>query len=70
MFYFFRRDAATIRCEVRTDADGQGYELVVDRPDAMVSVERFGEPPELNRRWSEIERTLLREGWRGPQLRN
>ena len=45
-------------------------DLVVDRPDAMVSVERFGEPPELNRRWVEIERTLLREGWRGPQLRN
>jgi hypothetical protein len=69
MFYFFRRGTATVRCEVRTDSDGQGYELVVDRPDAMVSVERFGEPPELNRRWSEIERTLLREGWRGPQLR-
>jgi len=54
---------------VRTDSDGHGYELVVDRPDAMVSVERFGEPPELNRRWLEIERTLLREGWSGPQLR-
>ena len=69
MFYFFRRGAARIRCEVRTDSDGHGYELVVDRPDAMVSVERFGGPPELNRRWLEIERTLLREGWSGPQLR-
>jgi hypothetical protein len=69
MFYFFRRGAARIRCEVRADSSGLGYELVVDRPDAMVSVERFEEPPELNRRWSEIERTLLREGWSGPQLR-
>ena len=70
MFYFFRRGAATIKCEVRTDDEGAGYELIVDRPDAMVSVEHFCEPPALNRRWSEIERTLVREGWRGPQLRH
>ena len=70
VFYFFRRGAASIRCEVRSDSDGNGYELIVDRPDAMVSVERFGAPPELNRRWREIERTLIREGWHGPRLRN
>jgi hypothetical protein len=54
---------------VRTDSCEQGYDLIVDRPDAMVSVEHFDAPPDLNRRWSEIERTLLREGWSGPQLR-
>jgi hypothetical protein len=70
MFYFFRRGGASIRCEVRTDSYGHGYELIVDRPDAMVSVEHFDAPPELNRRWSEIARTLIREGWTGPQLRN
>jgi len=69
MFYFFRRGAASIRCEVRTDAGGEGYELIVDRPDAMVSVERFGAPPELNRRWREIEARLISEGWHGPSLR-
>jgi len=67
MFYFFRRGGATIRCEVRSDSDGNGYELIVDRPDAMVTVESFGAPPELNRRWREIERTLIREGWHGPR---
>ena len=70
MFYFFRRGAASIRCDVRTDSGGTGYELIVDRPDAMVSVERFGAPPELNRRWREIERTLIREGWQGPRMGN
>ena len=69
MFYFFRRGSASIRCEVRTDSLGDGYELVVDRPDAMVSVERFDTSPELNRRWRQIERTLIREGWRGPSAR-
>jgi hypothetical protein len=68
MFYLFRRGDVSIRCEVRADAGG--YELIVDRPDAMVSVERFGAPPELNRRWREIERTLRREGWWGPQVRD
>jgi hypothetical protein len=70
VFYFFRRGGASIRCEVRSDAEGNGYELIVDRPDAMVNVERFGAPPELNRRWREIERALIREGWRGPRVRN
>ncbi len=70
MFYFFRRGAASIRCEVRTDSGGDGYELIVDRPDAMVRVERFGEPPDLNRRWREIEQGLISEGWHGPNVRN
>jgi hypothetical protein len=70
MFYFFRRGAASIRCEVRADSAGQGYELVVDRPDAMISIERFLAPPDLNRRWREIERMLIREGWHGPQVRD
>lgn len=69
MFYFFRRDGASLRCEIRPDSDGLGYELIVDRPDAMVSVERFDAPPELNRRWQEVERTLIRAGWDGPRLR-
>jgi hypothetical protein len=69
MFYFFRRGGASIRCEVRTDSCEHGYDLVVDRPVGMVSVEHFDAPPDLNRRWCEIERTLLREGWTGPQLR-
>jgi hypothetical protein len=69
MFYFFRRDGASIRCEVRPDSCGDGYDLIVDRPDAMVTIEHFDAPPDLNRRWSEIERTLQREGWTGPQPR-
>lgn len=70
MFYFFRRNGSSIRCEVRADSGGLGYELIVDRPNATLTVERFGAPPELNRRWREIERTLVREGWQGPHAKS
>ena len=36
----------------------------------LSSVERFFAPPDLNCRWREIERGLIREGWDGPRLRN
>jgi hypothetical protein len=67
VFYFFRRGDSLIRCEVRTDWNGEGYELVIDRTDAMVRVEWFRGAGELNRRWTEFEGRLLRDGWLGPQ---
>jgi hypothetical protein len=70
MFYFFRRGDVRLRCEVRTGPQGDGYELVIDRPDAMVCIERFEEPASLNQRWTTLERTLLREGWWGPYGRD
>jgi hypothetical protein len=70
MFYFFRRGESSIRCEVRTDADGRAYDLIVERPDAMIVVESFAAAPDLNRRWREIERTLHLEGWHGPRVRD
>jgi hypothetical protein len=69
MFYFFRRGAVCIRCEVRTDPSGDGYDLVIDRPDSSIRVEHFNAPDELNRRWIDLQRTLLREGWGGPHAR-
>ena len=70
MYYFFRRGLARLKCEVRFDTSGNGYELVVDRPDGMVEVESFDAPPALNRRWQELERCLQREGWQGPHARS
>ena len=70
MFYFFRRGDVTVRCEVRPDPHGGGYELVIDRPDAMVRIERYQEPASLNERWTTLEQTLLDEGWWGPYGRD
>lgn len=71
---FFSRADSVIRCEVRPVEDGSGYELVIDHPEAVVEVERFTCAEALNRRWTDVEGRLLRQGWRGPaprqQLRN
>jgi hypothetical protein len=66
---FFSRAEGVIRCEVRPAMDGQGYELVIDRPDSAVLVERFSGAEDLNRRWVDVEGRLLRQGWRGPAPR-
>ena len=67
MVCFFSRRGGIIRCEVRTAGDG--YELVIDRPDAAVQVERFTGADALNRRWMDVEGGLLKQGWRGPAPR-
>jgi hypothetical protein len=64
---FFSRRGGIIRCEVRTACDG--YELLIDRPDAIVQVERFSGAEALNRRWLDVEGCLLKQGWRGPAPR-
>jgi hypothetical protein len=64
---FFSRPGGIIRCEVRTAGDG--YELVIDRPDAIVQVERFNGAEALNRRWMDVEGRLLKQGWLGPAPR-
>jgi hypothetical protein len=61
---FFSRGGGIIRCEVRPAGDG--YELSIDRPDAVVQVERFSGAEALNRRWLDVEGLLLTQGWRGP----
>ena len=64
---FFSRKGGIIRCEVRTAGDG--YELEIDRPDAIMQVERFNGAAALNRRWRDVEGGLLKQGWRGPAPR-
>jgi hypothetical protein len=52
---------------VRADWNRDGYELVIDRDDSMVRVERFRGARELNQRWTEFEERLISDGWSGPQ---
>jgi hypothetical protein len=65
MLYFFERDGRRIRCEIRTDWNGLGYELVIDGPQTA-RVEHFKESTALEARWLELEGRLLSEGWAKP----
>jgi hypothetical protein len=66
---FFSRADGIIRCEVRPAGDGDGYDLVIDRPDAAVQIERFSDAEALNKRWMDVEGRLVSQGWRGPAPR-
>jgi hypothetical protein len=62
VFYLLRWREVRLRGRVRTSCKGDGYELVVDRPDAMARIERFEERASLGRRWTALEQTHLRVG--------
>jgi len=68
MLYFFQRAESVIRCEIRLDWNGDGYELLIHERDA-VCVERFREPTALASRWSELEGELIKAGWSEPDAR-
>ena len=65
MLYFFQRADSVIRCEIRLDWDGDGYELLIHTRNA-VRVERFQDTIALTRRWSQFEGQLIKEGWSEP----
>ena len=53
MFYFFKRGSETIQCEVRSEADGPGFEIVITESDGA-------------ERWMELHKLFEHEGWWGP----
>ena len=65
MLYFFQRADSVIRCEIRLDWDGDGYELLIHTRNAL-RVERFQDTTALTRRWSQLEGQLIKEGWSEP----
>jgi hypothetical protein len=69
MIWFFERGGQYLRCEIRREMEGSGYELVVTRPDGSEQVERFGDSATLTRRQLELETSLMTDGWTGPHGR-
>ena len=68
MLYFFQRAATVIRCEIRLEWDGDGYELLIYGPGGT-RIERFQELTVLARRWAELEGELIKDGWSEPDAR-
>jgi hypothetical protein len=66
VFYFFKRGAETLQCEVRHSADGDGYEIVIAEVGKPERVERHATSEQVHRRWIELHQTFQCEGWWGP----
>ncbi len=70
MIWFFERRGEHLRCEIRTQVEGDRYDLVITHPDGTETVETFTDSRELSRRAGELEETLRRHGWNGPFRRD
>jgi len=66
VFYFFKRGNETIQCEVRSETDGPGYEIVITDQAGAVTVERFNTSEQVHERWTELHRRFENDGWWGP----
>ena len=66
MMWIFERQGEHMRCEIRREGDGAGYEMVVTLPDGSERMERFGDTTDLIKRSLDLQRELLETGWRQP----
>jgi hypothetical protein len=66
MHWYFERAGQRIRWEVRRQAGGAAYELVLTPPGGPEAVERFDDPAALIARTLSFQRSLLDDGWQSP----
>ena len=67
MLWVFERKGEQMRCEIRRDAEGAGYEMIVTNADGSQRMERFEETEGLIKRTLEFQRELMETGWRQPK---
>ncbi len=56
-----------MRCEIRREGTGTGYEMIITSPDGSQRMERFEETADLIKRTLDFQRELLEAGWRQPK---
>jgi len=66
MHWYFERDGQRMRWEIRREAGGTGYELVLTPPDGPEAVERFDHAAALIERTLLFQQSLIDDGWRSP----
>ncbi len=70
VFYFFKRGNETVQCEVRSEPEGPGYEIVINEPNGVQRVERFATSEQVHDRWVELHKRFEHEGWWGPSTQD
>jgi hypothetical protein len=66
MIWFFERQDARLLYEIRRQADGDDYELVVTFPGGRQEVEKFEDPLALIERSQRLQESLRAQGWAPP----
>jgi len=66
MLWIFERSGKQMRCEIRRDGGGAGYEMIVTNADGSQRMERFEETEGPIKRTLEFKRELMETGWRKP----
>jgi hypothetical protein len=66
MIWFFERRDARLLYEIRRQADGDDYELVVTFPDGRQEVEKFADAHALIERSHRLQEALRSQGWTPP----
>jgi hypothetical protein len=67
MLWIFERKGEQMRCEIRREGVGAGYEMVLTAPDGSQRMERFDETNDLIKRTLDLQLDLLESGWRQPK---
>jgi hypothetical protein len=67
MLWIFERKGQQMRCEIRREGTGPGYEMIITSPDGSQRMERFEETGDLIKRTLDFQRELLETGWRQPK---
>ena len=70
VFYFFKRGSETVQCEVRSEPDGPGFEIVITEPNGVQRIERFATSELVHDRWVELHKRFEVEGWWGPSTQD
>ena len=67
MLWIFERKGEQMRCEIRRDGVGAGYEMIVTSADGSQRMERFEDTGALIKRSLDLQRDLMEAGWRQPK---
>ena len=66
MIWFFERQQARLHYEIRYQADGHGFELVITHEDGRQQTERYDDAGVLVARSRDLQNTLIAAGWHVP----
>jgi hypothetical protein len=63
MLWFYQKHDARLHYEIRRQADGDDYEIVITHPTGQQEVERYSDSHQLLKRSQTLQQILRSSGW-------